>query len=262
MKRVRLLQRLKQEFPDFDEKELFASVMCGEVLVDGAVLKDGKALISRDAALELTRKKYVSRGGLKLEKVIQLWDLPVEGRILLDAGCSTGGFTDCLLQNGARSVYAVDVGYNQLDYSLRVNPSVVVMERTNIMSIQALDPAPHWAVADLSFRSLRSAASHILRLTSESRLVALMKPQFELEDPDEDFDGIVRDPDEIINIAEKVIREMAGEGAFVLKASLSPVTGRKGNQELLLDVSGVERDIPPVSAISAQLCREFKNRTT
>ncbi len=237
MKKERLLKRLSEEFPEYSEKELFASILCGDVLVAGERIRDSKAMVAADASLELTRKKYVSRGGFKLEKVLELWDLPVRGSRILDAGSSTGGFTDCLLQKGALSVYAVDVGYNQLDYSLRTNPAVVVMERTNIMSVESLDPPPHWAVADLSFRSLRSAARHILDLTLDHRLIALMKPQFELDQPDEDFDGIIREPELILEIAEKVMAEMAYEGAYVKNAALSPVTGRKGNQELLFDIS-------------------------
>ncbi|MDC7238814.1 MAG: TlyA family RNA methyltransferase [Spirochaetales bacterium] len=257
MKKKRLLQLALARFEDYTEKEIYASILCGEVLCNREKIRDPKAMVPSDADLELTRKKYVSRGGLKLERVLDFWRMPVEGKIVLDAGCSTGGFTDCLLQKGARSVYAVDVGYNQLDYSLRTNPAVVVMEKTNIMSIEVFDPVPHWAVADLSFRSLRSAAAHILKLTSESRLIALMKPQFELEDPDEDFDGIIRDPRQILEITAKVVGEMAEEGAYVSRAALSPVTGRKGNQELLLDVSGDSSNACSVDSLMTDLEKQF-----
>ncbi|MDA3958486.1 TlyA family RNA methyltransferase [Oceanispirochaeta sp.] len=261
MKKIRLLVKLRQVFPEYTEKELFASILCGEALVNGAVIRDSKALIPLDAALDLRKKKYVSRGGFKLEKVLKLWDLPVREKIIIDAGSSTGGFTDCLLQNGASTVYAVDVGYNQLDYSLRTNTAVIVMEKTNIMSVESLDPKPDWAVADLSFRSLRSAASHILGLTVDSRLIALMKPQFELDDPDEDFDGIVRDHRQIMEICKKVILEMAQEGAFVQKVALSPVTGRKGNQELLFDVTGQRVQSFDPEKILSNLELDFLNRT-
>lgn len=257
MKKIKLLQLAVQQFPEYTEKELFASILCGELLTAGEKIKDPKRVVSVDAVLELCRKKYVSRGGLKLEKVLKLWSLDVQGKRILDAGCSTGGFTDCLLQNGALSVYAVDVGYNQLDYSLRVNPAVVVMEKTNIMSVQKLDPMPHWAVADLSFRSLRSAASHILSLTQESRLIALMKPQFELENPDDDFDGVIREPSQILQITKTVIQEMAEEGAYVSRASLSPVTGRKGNQELLFDVSSDSQLFRGTDILLSDLEKEF-----
>ncbi|MDC7234369.1 MAG: TlyA family RNA methyltransferase [Spirochaetales bacterium] len=260
MKKQKLLQLALKQFPDYPEKELYASILCGELITSGEKIKDPKALVSADAQLVLNRKKYVSRGGLKLEKVLDHWALPVKGKRILDAGCSTGGFTDCLLQKGALSVYAVDVGFNQLDYSLRINPAVVVMEKTNIMAVENLDPKPHWAVADLSFRSLRSAASHILGLTVESRLIALMKPQFEIENPDDDFDGIVRDPLQILSITEEVIGEMAEEGAFVRRASLSPVTGRKGNQELLFDISGNPDDFGGIPSLIKELKAEFKTR--
>lgn len=258
MKKQRLLQLAVQQFSDYTEKELFASILCGELITSGEKIKNPKAMVNIDAQLELSKKKYVSRGGLKLERVLKYWSLPVKGKRILDAGSSTGGFTDCLLQNGALSVYAVDVGYNQLDYSLRVNPAVVVMEKTNIMSVQELDPKPNWAVADLSFRSLRSAASHILSLTEDARLIALMKPQFELENPDDDFDGIIRDPSQILDITRTVIEEMAGEGAFVCKTALSPLTGRKGNQELLLDVRSDAEKFRGIDILISELEEEFK----
>ncbi len=257
MKKQRLLQLALLKFEDYTEKEIYASILCGELLCNGEKIRDPKAMVSSVSTLELTRKRYVSRGGLKLERALDFWDMPVKGKIILDAGSSTGGFTDCLLQKGALSVYAVDVGYNQLDYSLRTNPSVVVMERTNIMSVENLDPVPDWAVADLSFRSLRSAAAHILGLTTDSRLIALMKPQFEVEDPDDDFDGIVRDPREILEITARVVSEMAEEGAYVSRAALSPVTGRKGNQELLLDVSGDSQKACPVDELTRDLEKQF-----
>ena len=257
MKKRRLLQRLIEEFPEYTEKELFAAILCGDIKVGEERIRDSKAMVSADVKLELTRKKYVSRGGFKLEKVLELWKLPVKGSRVLDAGSSTGGFTDCLLQKGALSVYAVDVGYNQLDYSLRTNPAVVVMEKTNIMSVTSLDPRPDWAVADLSFRSLRSAARHILDLTSEGRLIALMKPQFELEQPDDDFDGIIREPELILEIASRVMAEMAEEGAFVRNAALSPVTGRKGNQELLFDIFSEAGDVSEPDTLIGKLRQEF-----
>jgi 23S rRNA (cytidine1920-2'-O)/16S rRNA (cytidine1409-2'-O)-methyltransferase len=261
MKKQRLLQLAVQQFPEYTEKEIFASILCGELITSGEKIRDPKALVKSDTKLRLNKKKYVSRGGLKLEKVLEYWSLPVKGKRILDAGCSTGGFTDCLLQNGALSVYAVDVGYNQLDYSLRINPAVVVMEKTNIMSVEDLDPKPHWAVADLSFRSLRSAAAHILSLTEDSRLIALMKPQFELENPDDDFDGIIRDPVQILEITRTVIEEMAQEAAYVCRTSLSPLTGRKGNQELLFDVTADVEQYRGADILISELEEQFKAKS-
>ncbi len=244
MKKKPLLVCLKKAFPSSAEKELYGAVLCGEVLAGGEKIRDPKALIPLDLPLKLVKKKYVSRGGYKLEGVLKLWNLPVEGRLILDAGASAGGFTDCLLRHGAQGVYAVDVGYNQLDYSLRCRQDVRVMERTNIMDVKALTPQPDWAVADLSFRSLRSAASHILNLTVQKKLIALMKPQFEMKFPPPDFDGVLRDPRQILRVAAQVMDELAAEGAWVHRAALSPVQGRKGNQELLFEITEDRPDIP------------------
>ena len=238
MKKVSLFKKLKEDYPGHGEKELYAMILCGEILADGQVLKDPKSTVPADSLLELCpKKKYVSRGGLKLEKALTLWSPPVTGSIVLDAGCSTGGFTDCLLQHGASSVYAVDVGYNQLDFSLRSNPAVRVMEKTNIMHVETLDPPPDWAVADLSFRSIRAAASHIIGLTKMKFLIALVKPQFEWKDPDEQFNGVITNPETIAGIAGEVLEELRAEDAYVLKAAASPITGRKGNRELLFWIS-------------------------
>ena len=245
MKKIPLLKKLKMDFPDYSDKELFALILCGEVQVAGQVIKDPKAVFPVDAEIVLRQKRYVSRGGLKLEKALEIWSLPVKGKVLLDAGCSTGGFTDCLLQHGAAGVYAVDVGFNQLDYSLRNNPAVTVMEKTNIMHVETLDPVPDWAVADLSFRSIRSAASHILHLTRDGVLIALVKPQFEWSNPDDEFKGIVKDQNTILEIAGIVMEELAEEGAYVLKATISPVSGRKGNQELLFWIVSSKTDSIP-----------------
>lgn len=258
MKKIRLMQHVKNSHPEYSEKELFALILCGEVLVDGSCYKDPKTLVPGDSEVVLKKKKYVSRGGFKLEKALEVWKPKLEGELVLDAGCSTGGFTDCLLQHGADGVYAVDVGYNLLDFSLRNNPAVRVMEKTNIMSIEKLDPMPALAVADLSFRSIRSASSLILNLTKEKVLIALMKPQFEWEDPSDDFDGIIRDKNIIIEIAEKVIRELADEDAYVEKALISPVTGRKGNQELLFWISGYKERAEKVEVLLENLKKELQ----
>jgi 23S rRNA (cytidine1920-2'-O)/16S rRNA (cytidine1409-2'-O)-methyltransferase len=180
-----------------------------------------------------------------------VWDIPVEGKGFLDAGCSTGGFTDCLLQGGASFVHAVDVGYNQLDYSLRVNSKVYVHEKTNIMHIENLDPVPFGAVADLSFRSIADAAAKTLTLVSGKFLIALVKPQFEVEDPDESFDGIIRNTEEIYSIALEVLNKLWDEGSYVEKTALSPVKGRKGNQELLFLIRSEE--VRPFETVSAEL---------
>lgn len=241
MKKRSLLDQLCELYPHLERKELFTEIMCGKVRIKGETIKDPKRKVPVDSQPEIGIKKYVSRGGYKLEQVLKLWQIDVEGRGYLDAGCSTGGFTDCLLQSGASFVQAVDVGYNQLDYSLRVDERVYVHERTNIMHVEALDPMPFGAVADLSFRSISDAASKILSLVEGKFLIALVKPQFEVENPKDDFDGIIRESSEIFRVAKNVLFKLREEGCYVSRIDLSPVKGRKGNQELLFLIESEEK---------------------
>lgn len=227
-----LLDLLVSLYPETPRERLFSRVLCGDVVVDGAVLRDPKVPVSGDSEVVLSSKRFVSRGGFKLDPVLEAWAVPVEGKVFLDAGCSTGGFTDALIQRGARLVHAVDVGHGQLDWKLRADSRVRVMEGTNVMALESLDPRPDAAVADLSFRSLRGAAARILSLTVEGWLVALIKPQFEWVDPPKDFQGIVPDHrlDEILGILEADLRR---EGVILADRAPSSVRGRKGNQEFL-----------------------------
>jgi 23S rRNA (cytidine1920-2'-O)/16S rRNA (cytidine1409-2'-O)-methyltransferase len=155
--------------------------------------------------------------------------------VCLDAGASTGGFTDCLLSRGALNVHAVDVGYNQLAWKLRSDERVFVHERTNLMDLHPGDliPEPTFAVADLSFRSLRGAASRLLELTRGGTVLALVKPQY--ENPKEDgFDGVVRTNAARAGVLESLRTDLPKEGVFVRNAAASRVTGRKGNAEIFL----------------------------
>lgn len=244
MKKINLLDLLCQNYPQREKKELFSDILCGNVKIQDETIRDPKRKVSANCIPRILEKQYVSRGGYKLEKVLDYWNIKVNGQGFLDAGASTGGFTDCLLQRGASFVHAVDVGYNQLDYSLRSDCRVYVHERTNIMHLESLDPMPVGAVADLSFRSIRDAASKILSLTKDHFLIALVKPQFEVQRPDDSFDGIVRNKKEIHQIAADVIWRLRMENCFVGKVDLSPVKGKKGNQELLFLISDKE-DISP-----------------
>jgi len=240
MKKKALLELLVELYPHYSRKNLFTEIMCGKVKIHGETIRDPKRKVSVDCTPEIGIKRYVSRGGYKLEQVLKQWNIDIEGKGFLDAGCSTGGFTDCLLQGGASFVHAVDVGYNQLDYSLRVHDKVYVHERTNIMHIESLSPIPVGAVADLSFRSITDAAAKLLTLVSGKYLIALVKPQFEIRNPDENFDGIVRNRNEIFEVVESVLHKLWLEGSYVQKMALSPVKGRKGNQELLFLIGSDE----------------------
>jgi 23S rRNA (cytidine1920-2'-O)/16S rRNA (cytidine1409-2'-O)-methyltransferase len=254
---VRLIELLKALYPARDEKELFAGILRGDVLVGGEkVVKPGTS-VSADAPVTLRGKSpYVSRGGEKLAAALDLWGTACEGKTWIDAGCSTGGFTDCLLRRGASRVYAIDVGENQLDWRLRGDPRVRVMESTNVMTVRAedLDPVPDNAAADLSFRSLRRAASHILGLTTARRGIFLVKPQFEYLHPPREFSGVVQGKGALREILMDLIAGLADEGVGVEDGIESPLRGRKGNREFLflLRLGGGQEE-----AVRDSLLRKF-----
>ena len=237
--RAPLSRLLEQKYPESEPKELFAAVLCGEISVNGEKLRDPKALVEKTSEITWTTGKYVGRGGFKLEGALDDLGLSPEGLVCLDAGSSTGGFTDCLLTRGAILVHSVDVGYNQLAWKLRSDPRVAVYERTNLMdlSTEDLHPRPVFAVADLSFRSLRGAASKLLELTSGATVLSLVKPQFE-QPEEEDFDGIVRTREARAAVIHSLRSDLPTEGVYVLDTVASRVTGRKGNAEIFLLLSG------------------------
>lgn len=228
-----LLSLLKKKFPENSEKELYAFIICGNVYCNDEKIREAARKVDSKSYLDIRLKKFVSRGGYKLEGALNEWGIDCRGKIFVDAGSSTGGFTDCLLQRGAQSVHAVDVGYNQLHYSLRTDSRVHVHEKCNIMEVESLDPQPHMGVADLSFRSIKGAASKIIDLTSEKKLVALVKPQFEVEKSD-DFNGVVDDPEVWKSVLIDVDKALREEGLAIHKLSFSSIRGKKGgNQEFL-----------------------------
>ena len=233
MKFLPLLELLSEKYPEIPRERLYSYILCREVKVNGGRIANPKERIPITAVLEIVRDAYVSRGGIKLKHALTTWGISPAGKIMLDAGASTGGFTDCLLQEGAQKVYAVDVGYNQLNYTLRTHPKVVVMEQTNIMEVSGLVPQPHAAVADLSFRSIRGAAEKILSLTSEAWMIALIKPQFEIDTFTEDFNGVVSNKELLFEILTETCTKLADEGAGVVHLAASPILGRKGNREFL-----------------------------
>ncbi len=246
--RVALLELLRSRFPIRAEKELYAAVLRGEVTVDGEkVLKPGIPVDPAAAIALRPARPYVSRGGEKLARALDEWKIDCAGRVFLDAGCSTGGFTDCLLARGAAVVFAVDVGSNALAWRLRTDPRVRVRERTNVMDLRPADlaPAPHSAVADLSFRSLRRAARHILGLTLERWGIFLVKPQFEWKDPPPDFRGVVQSGLDVRGIVTELLDGLEQEGVHAARAVASPLRGRKGNRELLVQLELEGPEGPP-----------------
>lgn len=239
MKKERLDKLLVERGLVQSRERASALILAGKVVVeDHAVDKVGTRIpIDADIRLKGGDIPYVSRGGLKLEKGLESFDISVAGRVAIDVGASTGGFTDCLLQRGAVQVYAVDVGYGQLAWKLREDPRVVNLERTNIRDLTAdtLGAAPSLAVIDASFISLDKVLPATLPLLAPGgEILALIKPQFEVGRGQVGKGGVVRDPAQHAEVVEKVRESAASLGCRVLGVVESPLLGPKGNREFLI----------------------------
>ena len=216
-----------------------AIIMAGSVLVNGQ--REDKAGTMIDEKAEITVKgsqlRYVSRGGLKLEKAMSHFDIALTGRVCMDVGASTGGFTDCMLQNGAVQVYSVDVGHGQLDWKLRNDPRVVCMEKTNIRYVvpEDIGEPPSFVSIDVSFISLTKVLLPVRNLmTEDGEIVCLIKPQFEAGREKVGKKGVVRDPKVHEEVIEKVIDYAASISLRSEDLEFSPIKGPEGNIEYLL----------------------------
>ncbi len=225
-----------------------AMIMEGNVYVDGVREDKPGCNVKRSADIEYRGRKlrYVSRGGLKLEKALEVFGIDLEGKICMDIGASTGGFTDCMLQRGASKVYAVDVGYGQLDYSLRTDERVVCMEKTNFRYVKKedIEDSPEFATVDVSFISLSIILPVAYEILSDvSQMVCLIKPQFEAGREQVGKKGVVRDK----AVHEEVIAntiDTAVKCYFTVKGlDYSPIKGPEGNIEYLLYLSKNSRSI-------------------
>ena len=207
-----------------------AIIMAGQVYVNGQKVDKAGAPVAPDANIEVRGKtlKYVSRGGLKLEKAMATWPIDLKGATCADIGASTGGFTDCMLQNGAEKVFAVDVGYNQLDYRLRTHPQVVCMERTNaryLTAEQIPQPLDFFSV-DVSFISLNLILPALRPLMREGGGgVCLVKPQFEAGKEKVGKKGVVREPKVHLEVLENFLVHAANAGFSVKDITFSPIKG-------------------------------------
>lgn len=245
--RIPLVEAVRRLRPEAQEKELVGWILRGSVLVnDRRVTSPAALILESDALRVIEGRRYASRGGEKLAAALEAWKVDVTGRVVIDAGSSTGGFTDCLLRRGASRVYCVDVGYSLLDFELRKNPATTVMERTNVMQLarEDFDPRPDAAVCDLSFRSLRGAARHLLALVDPGWLIALVKPQFERWRGEgcRSFRGVVESSAERRAILAELFADLEGEGVHVARVLRSPIHGRRGNTEYLTWFSAVSGD--------------------
>ncbi len=230
----------KKLFPSREKAQ--AAIVAGIVYSGTQRLDKAGMMVPTDAPLSLKGKPspFVSRGGLKLEKALGAFSVPVKGRVALDIGASTGGFTQSLLGRGAAKIYAIDVGYGQLAWELQQDSRVVVVDRTNIRTLTA-EALYHGAeradlaVIDLSFISLDKVLPNILTLlTEEADLVVLIKPQFEAGPEEVGKGGIIKDPGVHRKVLEKVVHLASGFHLSVLGLGVSPILGGKGNKEFLI----------------------------
>lgn len=215
-----------------------AFIMAGEVYVNGQKSDKAGAATEEDAKIELRGKKlaYVSRGGLKLEKAVHRFHLDLQGKHCIDCGASTGGFTDCMLQNGAEKVYSVDVGYGQLAWSLRQDPRVICMERTNVryLTPEQIPEALDFGSVDVSFISLKLILPALYNLlTPEGEVACLIKPQFEAGREKVGKKGVVRDPKVHLEVLQRFFTHAADSNFSVKDLTYSPVRGPEGNIEYL-----------------------------
>lgn len=264
MKKIRIdLHITNLGFFDSREKAKRA-IMAGVVLVNGQMVDKPGTDIPDDAVITLKENpnKYVSRGGLKLEKAMDAYGINLEGKVCMDIGASTGGFTDCMLKNGAVKVFSVDVGYGQLDYSLRTNPLVVNMERTNIrhVTVEQIGQPIDFVSIDVSFISLKLVLPVAMSLMAEeSEIVFLIKPQFEAGREQVGKNGVVREPKVHMQVLRDVTKIAEDNGLQIKALTFSPIRGPKGNIEFLCYAKKTQ-EAPELSIINSTNIEELVKR--
>lgn len=228
-----------RRWPNEPRERLLARILCGEVWWRGERLRDPRTILPQGcdpAELTWSGPTLASRGGLKLEAALRAWSWSVQGKVVLDVGAATGGFTDALLRSGAAQVVAVDAARGLLSPRLVQDPRVKNLEGTNLWSLPTLDPSPHGAVVDVSFRSVESVIPYLLSRVSEGWVIALVKPQFEYAShypADRGFRGVL-DPLVARMVCVKLFDRLRAGGVQAERVLPSPVRGRKGNQEYLV----------------------------
>lgn len=225
-----------------------AAIMAGQVYLNGQKADKAGESVTASDNIEFRGEslKYVSRGGLKLEKAMDLYGFKLENKICMDVGASTGGFTDCMLQNGASKVYAIDVGYGQLAWSLRQNEKVVNLERTNVRYItdEQVPDIVDFVSIDVSFISLGLVIPVLTKfLSDDAMMVCLVKPQFEAGKDKVGKHGVVRDPKTHIEVLKRAVTFAKDAGFGIVGLEFSPIKGPQGNIEYLMVLSKKEAEL-------------------
>ncbi len=236
-KKIRLDDLLVERGLTKDRKEAQSLVFSGEVSVNNETIKTPHRLIEKDAEIVLKKKRYVSRGGEKLEGALSDFNLDVRGLICADIGVSTGGFTDCLLKHGAIRVYGFDVGYGILDYSLRKDKRVILFERCNFRNfdVSVIEDKFDLIVMDVSFISVKKIIPNAVKLLKKGGLMLiLVKPQFEAKRDEVKKGGLIDEPETINSVLSNIQDFLTSLDLFVVDIKPSRVRGSKGNQEYFL----------------------------
>lgn len=232
----RLDVKLQELLPEYDERHIQSWIMQGKVFVDDERITKPGTRIADDAKIShsIEEQKFVSRAGLKLEKALDHFSIDVTNMIVMDAGISTGGFTDCLLQRGAKKVYGVDVGYGDVHDKIRKNERLVLLEKTNLRILETVGELVDLVTLDLSFISVLKVMPAVCKiLKKDGRLVVLIKPQFEASKFEIGSGGIVRDEKVRQMIVEVVVNGIMHYGFQLVGVIDSPLLGTKGNKEFL-----------------------------
>jgi 23S rRNA (cytidine1920-2'-O)/16S rRNA (cytidine1409-2'-O)-methyltransferase len=216
-----------------------SSIMAGQIFIDGQRFDKCGDRVNESSNIEFRGEalRYVSRGGLKLEKAINKFNIKLEGKVCFDIGASTGGFTDCMLQNGASKVVAIDVGYGQFAWKLRTDPKVVCMERTNVRYVtpEQIGDLGDFASIDVSFISLKKVTAPVINLLNEEgEIVALIKPQFEAGREKVGKKGVVKEPSTHKEVINGIITHLKELQLKIIGLDYSPIRGPEGNIEYLV----------------------------
>ena len=254
-KRLDLLMMERALAPSREKAKAY--IMSGDVYVDGQKEDKAGTMFPETVKIEVRGNTlpYVSRGGLKLEKAMNHFGVALDGKVCMDVGASTGGFTDCMLQNGAVKVYSIDVGYGQLDWKLRNDPRVVCMEKTNIRYVvpDDIQEAADFSSIDVSFISLTKVLLPVRELlTGTGEIVCLIKPQFEAGREKVGKKGVVRDPAVHLEVIEKVMEYAMSISLEPAHLSFSPIKGPEGNIEYLLHLKKRPEGTAVVSCLETQ----------
>ncbi len=235
-KKVRLDQLVQATLPQYSRAQIQSWIMQGKVRIDGHPVTKPGTQVSPDVNLTfaIEEPKYVSRAGFKLEKALDHFNIEVSNLVVMDAGLSTGGFADCLLQRGAQKIYGIDVGHGQVHEKIRKDARVVVLEKTNLREVRDLGEKVDLVTLDLSFISVLKVMEAVNAVLKDAgKLIVLIKPQFEARREDVGAGGIIKDPRIHEEVIERVTQGIIAHGYTLVGVIESPIEGTDGNKEFL-----------------------------